>query len=483
MKIMHCKITSALACILLIHMNTAAQTLDTQTEVWVTAKDTPLRLSRVADWKVHDYRQPVEKEQFVYVDASHEFQTLLGIGGAITDASAEVFDKLPADEQQRLLEAYFDRETGIGYSLLRTTIHSCDFSPASYTYVEENDKELASFSIAHDLVHRIPLIRRAIATRGEVMPLYVSPWSPPAWMKDTGTMLQGGKLLPEFAATWATYITKTIHAYEQEGLPVWGLTVQNEPMAVQTWESCVFTAEEERDFVKNHLGPTLVREGLGDRKLIVWDHNRDLIFQRASTIFNDAEAAKYVWGIGFHWYETWTKTSMNFRNLQLTHETFPDKHLMFTEGCAESFDPERMEAWELGERYGASMIQDFNCGTVGWTDWNILLDEHGGPNHVGNFCFAPVHADMEAGTLIFTSSYYYIGHFSKFVQPGAKRIAASSSRTNLLAVAFKNPDASLAVVVMNESEEALPYFLIHNGRMLEITAPARSIATVVIKAQ
>jgi len=480
---MHCKITSALACILLIHMNTAAQTLDTQTEVWVTAKDTPLRLSRVADWKVHDYRQPVEKEQFVYVDASHEFQTLLGIGGAITDASAEVFDKLPADEQQRLLEAYFDRETGIGYSLLRTTIHSCDFSPASYTYVEENDKELASFSIAHDLVHRIPLIRRAIATRGEVMPLYVSPWSPPAWMKDTGTMLQGGKLLPEFAATWATYITKTIHAYEQEGLPVWGLTVQNEPMAVQTWESCVFTAEEERDFVKNHLGPTLVREGLGDRKLIVWDHNRDLIFQRASTIFNDAEAAKYVWGIGFHWYETWTKTSMNFRNLQLTHETFPDKHLMFTEGCAESFDPERMEAWELGERYGASMIQDFNCGTVGWTDWNILLDEHGGPNHVGNFCFAPVHADMEAGTLIFTSSYYYIGHFSKFVQPGAKRIAASSSRTNLLAVAFKNPDASLAVVVMNESEEALPYFLIHNGRMLEITAPARSIATVVIKAQ
>ena len=145
------------------------------------------------------------------------------------------------------------------------------------------------------------------------------------------------------------------------------------------------------------------------------------------------------------------------------------------------YDPERVQSWELGERYGASMIQDFNCGTVAWTDWNILLDENGGPNHVGNFCFAPVHADTANGKLVFTNSYYYIGHFSKFVKPGAKRIAASSSRMNLLTTAFQNPDGSIVAVVMNETEETLPFILIHDGKMVELESAPRSIATVVIE--
>src|SRR5690606_27215713 len=252
-------------------------------------------------------------------------------------------------------------------------------------------------------------------------------WSPPAWMKDNKSMLQGGKLLPEFRDAWANYYIKFIQAYEKRGIPVWGLSVQNEPMAKQTWESCIYTGEEERDFIKNHLGPALHKNGMANKKLIAWDHNRDLIYQRASTVLNDPEAAKYVWGIGFHWYETWTGSDMQFDNLRRVHETFPDKNLIFTEGCVEKFEFKRISDWSLGERYGKSLINDFNAGTVAWTDWNILLDEKGGPNHVGNFCFAPVHADTRTGKLLFANSYYYLGHFSKFIKPGAKRIVSSAS--------------------------------------------------------
>jgi glucosylceramidase len=262
---------------------------------------------------------------------------------------------------------------------------------------------------------------------------------------------------------------------------VWGLTVQNEPMAKQKWESCIYTAEDERDFVKEYLGPTLEKSGLSGKKLIVWDHNRDLIYQRASTILGDPQAAKYVWGIGFHWYETWTGGNMQFDNLKRVSESFPDKNLIFTEGCVERFALDRVNDWALGERYGRSMINDFNSGTAAWTDWNILLDDKGGPNHVGNFCFSPVHADFTTGKLIYTNSYYYIGHFSKFIKPGAKRIVSSSSREKLLTTAFVNPDGSVAVVVMNPTDEAFNYNLWIAGNATEASSLPRSITTLLIK--
>jgi len=221
------------------------------------------------------------------------------------------------------------------------------------------------------------------------------------------------------------------------------------------------------------------KEGLGDRKIIVWDHNRDLIYQRTSTMMNDPEAAKYVWGIGYHWYEPWSGGEMMFDNVRLVRETFPDKHLIFTEGCADSYDAAKVKDWTLGERYGRSMIHDFNNGTVGWTDWNILLDETGGPNHVQNFCFAPVHGDTRTGEVTYTNSYYYIGHFSKFIKPGAKRIASSPSRSSLISTAFKNPDGTVAVVVMNKGEAAVTFSLWLDGQAAEATSPARSIQTFV----
>jgi len=447
--------------------------------VYTTADSTAYRLSVTDTLVFKEMGQPKETEICVFVDPSKTFQTYFGTGAALTDASAETFYKLPKDKQQEVLQAFFDKEKGIGYTVARTNINSCDFSSDMYTYVADNDKELKSFNIDHDRKYKIPFIKEAMKAAGGKLDLFASPWSPPAWMKDNNNMLQGGKLKPEFYNSWAMYYTKFIKEYEKEGVPVWGISVQNEPMATQRWESCLYTAEEERDFLKNHLGPTMEKEGLKDKKIIVWDHNRDLIYQRAQTYFNDPEAAKYAWGIGFHWYEDWSGGTPMYENLKRVYEAFPDKNIIFTEGCAESFNASRYNAWVLGEEYGRSMINDYNNGMVGFTDWNIILDETGGPNHVQNFCFAPVHGDTKTGQLIYTNAYYYIGHFSKFIQPGAKRISAAASRSQLLTTAFRNEDGKTVVIVMNQGDLSFPYYLWINGKAAEVKARPHSIATLI----
>jgi glucosylceramidase len=447
--------------------------------VYATAAGTDLRMTLTDTLVFGPAESTSEGQIYVFVDPRKTFQTFLGIGGALTDASAETLARLPEAQQAEVLEAYFDVEQGIGYTLARTNINSCDFSSGSYTYVDEGDGALESFSIAHDLEFKIPLIKRAMARSGNNLKLFASPWSPPAFMKDNGDMLHGGKLLPEYYDSWALYYTKFIKSYRDEGVPVWGITIQNEPMATQIWESCIYQADEERDFLKNHLGPTMVREGLDDVNIIVWDHNRDLIVQRAQTILDDPEAAQYAWGVGFHWYEDWTGGVQMYDNVALVHELYPDKHLIFTEGTPANFEADAYDRWDLGEEYGRSMINDFNTGAVGWTDWNILLDEQGGPNHVGNFCFAPIHADTRTGELFYTNSYYYIGHFSKFIRPGARRIVAAPSRSMLLATGYVNEDGTVVVIVMNPTDQAGDYHLTVGSASVEIGTPPHSIQTVV----
>jgi glucosylceramidase len=454
---------------------------DTTITVFTTAENTKLRLTETGKLHFKPSKQPMETEVCIFVDPAKSFQTLTGIGGALTDASAETFAKLPKDKQQELLQAYYNPVKGIGYTLARTNIQSCDFSSDTYSYVAEHDSLLKTFSVQHDQQYRIPFIKAAIAAAGGKLTLFVSPWSPPSWMKDNNNVLQGGKLLPKYYQAWANFFVKFIRTYEALGIPVWGLSVQNEPMAKQKWESCIYTAEEERDFIKWYLGPTLQKQGMSSKKLIAWDHNRDLVYQRASTILEDPAAAKYIWGIGYHWYETWTGSDMQFGNVQKVKESFPGINLLFTEGCIESFKRERINEWFIGERYGYSMVNDFNSGTVAWTDWNILLDETGGPNHVGNFCFAPVHADTKTGELIYTNAYYYLGHFSKFIRPGAKRVISSSNRTQLQTTAFLNKDGKLAVVVLNLTDKEIPYQLWIKGKAAPTVSLPHSIATLVVE--
>lgn len=448
--------------------------------VYTTADRTDLRLTLTDKIVCKEILQPTEGEVSVFVDPGKTFQTFLGIGAALTDASAETFAKLPKQKQAEFLQAYYSQEKGIGYTLARTNIHSCDFSSDSYTYVTEGDSLLQSFNVKHDKQYRIPFIKKVIAAAGGKITLYASPWSPPAFMKTNNEMLHGGKLKPAFAKSWAKYYTKFIKTYEKEGIPVWGITIQNEPMATQKWESCLFTANEERDFLKNYLGPTMQKEGLGNKKIIVWDHNRDLMVHRANVIFDDPEAAKYAWGMGFHWYEDWSGGQPMYENVGLVNKAYPTKNLLFTEGCAESFNAGKFAFWGLGEEYGRSMINDFNNGTVGWTDWNILLDETGGPNHVGNFCFAPMHANTQNGELIYTNSYYYIGHFSKFIRPGAKRIISAASRSQLLTTSFINKNGKIAVIVMNQSDKNITYNLCIGKNAAVINILPHAIQTLIL---
>jgi len=453
----------------------AAQSADpASVRVWLTARDTGDRLAEKPSVAFQPLEQPDEHVPAVMVDATKPFQTIEGFGGALTDAAAETWAKLPADRQKELLAAYFDRDKGLGYSLCRTHIHSCDFSSESYAYTEvAGDTDLRHFKLDHDRRYRLPFIRAALAAAGGPVKIFASPWSPPAWMKTNGDMLHGGKLKAEYRDAWARYFVRFVNEYEKEGVPIWGLTVQNEPMATQTWESCIFTAAEERDFVRDFLGPALEKAGLQRLKLIIWDHNRGILFQRAKVVYDDPAAARYVWGAGFHWY-----VGDHFDNVRQVHDAWPDKQLLFTEGTPTEFDAKTLRDWKWGEVYATSILHDVNNWATGWTDWNVLLDERGGPNHVGNFCFAPVHGDTRTGELLYTSAFYYIGHVSRFVRPGARRIACSSNDDDLLASAFVHPDGRVVSVILNRTDKARDVQLWMDGRAATVASPAHSILTL-----
>jgi glucosylceramidase len=408
----------------------------------------------------------------IVVDTTRRFQTHLGFGGAFTEAAATVWQALPEPAREQLLRDCFDPVHGHGYTLGRVHINSCDFALGNYAHVERpGDFALDSFSIERDRRALLPFIRAAQRVAGRPLQLLASPWSPPAWMKTNGDMNHGGRLKPECRSAWAQCFVRFIRAYEAEGVPIWGVSVQNEPMAQQVWDSCLYTAEEERDFVRDHLGPALRDAGLGDVKIVVWDHNRDLMVERANVIYADADASRYVWGTGFHWYGP-----EHFDAVQQVHDAWPDKHLLFTEGCQEGGP--HLGAWEVGERYARNVINDLNRWTVGWIDWNLLLDERGGPNHVGNFCSAPILADRASGTLMHQSAYWVLGHFARFIQPGAQRVLSVAAQ-EVDTTAFVNADGSTAVVVCNRNDVALRFALCVDEASGTVELPPRSIATFV----
>ena len=445
----------------------------------VTNSTTQEKLADKGLIKFEKFAQPKETDACIFVDPDFKYQKLIGIGGAITDASAETLYKMPKAKQKEILEAYYGKN-GLGYTLVRTNMNSCDFSSESYTYVKDGDTSLKSFSVAHDEKYKIPMIKEAQKLIGKDFTFYFSPWSPPAWMKSNQNMLKGGRLEEKYYQTWANYYVKFIQEYQKRGINVWGLTIQNEPMAVQTWESCIYTAEEEGNFLKNNLGPTLWKNGFKDNKVIIWDHNRDLIYQRATTTLQDPETAKYAQGIGYHWYETWNNKTQLFDNLGETQRAFPNMFLAFTEGCKEEFKMDGIYDVSLGELYGRNMLNDFNKGTALWTDWNVLLDETGGPNHVGNFCFAPIIADTKTGEVHYTYEYYYIGHVSKYIKPGAQRVGNSSNRAALISTAFMNDNGELVTVIMNESDKDTDAYLWIEGEAAKLSVPAHSIQTVIL---
>ena len=436
--------------------------------VFETARDNGHRLSPVAI-----PAKAALSAEALTLDPSQRFQQMTGFGGALTESSAWVLAQLSPAGRAEVIRRYYHPKDGIGYTLARTHINSCDFSLNLWSLAPvPGDYDLHHFTLEPMRPWVLPLIRDARTTAGaDRFKLMASPWSPPAWMKTNNRMDDGGSLRGEYAPSWANCYVKFCQAMErEEKIPVWALSVQNEPEAHQTWESCLYTPEQERDFVRDHLGPAMEKAGLSDVKLIGWDHNRDKIEARADAMLGDPEAAKYLWGLGLHWY-----VSADHAASSRVHEKFPDKAIIFTEGCVESGN--LVGKWKNGEQYARNMIGDFSNWVCGFIDWNIVLDQRGGPNHVGNFCDAPVIVNTETKEVTYGSSFYYIGQFSRFVKPGAHRIASSGGPDALKSVAFANPDGTLVTVVLNETDQAVPFTLAADGQAVACTVPAHGIQT------
>ncbi|MBU1141910.1 MAG: glucosylceramidase [Firmicutes bacterium] len=397
-------------------------------------------------------------------------QEIIGFGGAFTEASAYNLLRIDPIYREKAIEAYFHPTKGIGYTIGRVSIHGCDFSLGSYLYIKDYDDTLESFDISRDQPI-IELIKDAERFTKIPIKILGSPWTPPFWMKDNNSPIHGGKLLPQYYQTWSNYFVKFIEAYQNKGIDVFAISVQNEPAAVQRWDSCIFSGEDECAFIKI-LGPTLEHAGFKDKHILIWDHNRDIMVERAQAVLNDPEANKYVWGTAFHWYE-----NEQFDNVRKVHELYPDKHLLFTEGCQEG-GPHFGE-YQVGERYGRNMINDLRNYTEGYIDWNLFLDETGGPNHVNNLCSSPLMIKIFHEELIFMPSYYYIGHFSKFIHPGAKQMS-SSGTDQLLYVSFVNKDHSQVIVIQNEKNEDVNIKIQGLKELVKMTIGAHSISTIIL---
>jgi glucosylceramidase len=403
------------------------------------------------------------------------YQTFQGFGGAFTEAAGDTYLKLTPDAQDECIQAYFGVE-GLKYTLGRAHMGSCDFSLGGYACVDDpDDEELKSFSMARDERYILPLILKAQAVAGQEIRLMLSPWSPPAFMKSNGDRNHGGKLLEQYADRWARCVAEYVCRYRKAGARVTMVTVQNEPEASQTWESCLYTAREEGMFISDALGPALARVGLGDVRIFVWDHNKERMLHRASETLSAGQAGLYVTGVAFHWY-----TGDHFENVAMTAQRFPGLELIFTEGCVEFNRFRNASETQKAEMYAHDILGNLNAGAHAFIDWNLLLDAEGGPNQIGNFCQAPVMANGVGG-IERNASYYYIGHFSRFIPPGAVRIGLSRYSSMLEAAAFRCTDGSIAVVLLNCSGESMDaYIELPGGEACLVSLNAHEIVSVTL---
>jgi glucosylceramidase len=395
--------------------------------------------------------------QQVCVHPSISYQQILGMGGALTEAAAYTYARMSAEKQQQLLALFFG--DGNHYNFCRLHIQSCDFALGNYAYVEDaKDTGLDSFSIERDRKYIIPFAKAALEKKSKIQFL-ASPWSPPAFMKTNGEMNHGGKLKKEYYQMWADMVARYVSAYRDEGITIQQLTVQNEPAAVQTWDSCIFSGVEEAEFACRYLRPALDRAQHSDVKINVWDHNKEKILERAAESFSVEGARDVIDGIAFHWY-----TGEHFDALAEVHRQYPDKALIFTEGCVEYSRFEAENQIQNAEMYAHDIIGDFNAGMNGFIDWNLILDRQGGSNHVGNYCDAPVMCDVDADTIDVKLSYSYIGHFSRFIRPGARRILVSKYSPDIETTAFQNEDGGKVLVILNRSEKEVEFVVSVEGK-------------------
>lgn len=438
------------------------------------------------------------------LDPEKTFQTITGFGGAFTESSAYLLNRLSKKNRDTILKAYFAKD-GARYSLTRTHMNSCDFSLNQYSYSPvEDDKNLEHFTIEEDLDDLIPMIKDAMAISEDGFKIFASPWTAAPWMKDNKQWV-GGKLLPEYYDTWALFFSKYLDAYKDQGIDIWGFTVENEPHGNgNNWESMHFTPKEMTDFVQFHLGPKLEKDGYGDKIILGYDQNRAGLKEWVDEMFRDEAASKYFDGTAVHWYESTYEVFPEA--LQYAHNKAPNKYLIETEGCIDSQVPVwrddswywKKEATDWGwdwaaedqkylhpkyapvNRYARDIIGCLNNWVDGWVDWNMVLDKQGGPNWFENWCVAPVLVDTDTDEVYFTPLYYTMAHFSKYIRPNAKIIALENSDQELMATSAENPDGSICVVLFNEKDTPKNINLTLNNKSIDFVIDAKAIQTILI---
>lgn len=434
--------------------------------------------NRSLEFSQHEFRHETRPEMcLVKAYPQRTRQEIVGFGAALTEASASVFAQMPPDAQDQFLQMTFGAQ-GSAYNLCRLHLQSCDFSLGSYAYMKKKrDKELKTFDMSRDRELTIPFIKccqEAARAAGRDMDFVAAPWSPPAFMKNTHLMALGGKLRKKYAPMWAAVIAHATSEYAREGISISRVSVQNEPMARQTWESCLYSAEEEAVFAVEHLRPALDAAGLQHVQIMVWDHNKDNLLERVDETLAYPGADEAVGAVAFHWY-----SGDHFEELAEAVRTHPGKDFLFTEGCVEYSRFAESNQEQKAEHYAHDMIGNFNAGACGFVDWNVLLNEEGGPNHVGNFCEAPLMYDRESQQLIVNRSHHYIQHFSRFVQRGARVFLTSSFSDSLQCVGFVNPGGQRVMVVLNKNFWQQPFTLCEGNNVCDIQLPPHSIATFV----
>lgn len=453
------------------------------------------------------------------------YQEYIGFGASFTESSAWNLATIPVDLRKEVLIKLFSPEDGAGFSLTRTHINSSDYSNNHYTYVEDGDEDLSSFSIDEDIkgftgnendqvrgielvepgYDIIPMILEASSVSGANFKIIASPWSPPSWMKTGETAeMTNGTLLPKYYGLWAKYLSKYVSAYKEQGVELWGITPQNEPLHSHDarWDSNGLTPEQGREFLRDHLGPQLVKDGhlnLDDLdaglRVLIYDHNKSTMIDYVTPTYKDPDASKYAWGTAFHWYANSELEENNWyaEELGKLRNNWPNKGMIHSESSIDiDADDPIGQYWRESTDYAGTfipfntyaydIITDLNHGTQGYVEWCMILSNQGQPNPYDNFNSAPVLINPETDEVIYTPLYYLLSHFSKFIRPGAIRIGLEGKQLEgVIYTAAKNIDGSIACVIFNRNEKSYELSLSIEGSTFTIQVPPRAMQTLHIQ--
>ena len=486
-------------CFLVVIMSCKSNNNELQVNIYETSKSGN-QLTEITDFK----NTTSKNTDTVSLDTTKKFQKITGFGGAFTESSAYLLNKLSKKNRDTIIKAYFGKE-GANYSLTRTHMNSCDFSLSQYSYSPvADDVNLEHFTIKDDMDDLIPMIKDAMMASEDGFKIFASPWTAAPWMKDNNEWV-GGKLLPKYYDTWALFFSKYLDAYRNQGIDIWGFTVENEPHGNgNNWESMHYTPDEMTNFVMNHLGPKLEADGYGDKIILGYDQNRAGLKEWIDSMYENDETSKYFDGTAIHWYESTYKIFAD--DLQYAHHKAPNKLLIETEGCVDSQVPAWKDdnwywskestdwGWDWApaedkylhpkyapvNRYARDIIGCLNNWVDGWVDWNMVLDRQGGPNWFENWCAAPIIVDPDTDEVYFTPLYYVMTHFSKYIRPGAEVIGVKNNNKELQITAAQNPDGTIAVIVFNEGETEQNFNLTLNKKSIDIHINDQALQTIII---